>query len=114
LTELDTKQQALLIPIGNGDDTLLGISTLNNNTGVLNALALTEEVREQFHILVKEALDQLNSNLESQGLIAKVLSDTLDLVGPRHLVAILTSDLELYKDLQEVLYKLEQQSESAI
>jgi len=45
LTELDTKQQALLIPIGNGDDTLLGISTLNNNTGVLKALALTEEVR---------------------------------------------------------------------
>jgi hypothetical protein len=39
----------------------------------------------------------------SSGLLTKILFDTLDTLNPRHLTALLLSDLELYRDLHKVV-----------
>jgi hypothetical protein len=47
--ELDTKQQALLRPIGLGEDNLLGAASLPNNTWTIKTLAFADQLRKDLH-----------------------------------------------------------------
>jgi hypothetical protein len=83
---------------------LLGCQAINNNTGIVKTLALSEQLRVDLHNLVKESLRLMETTPESSsGLLTKVLFDTLDTLNPRHLTALLLSDLELYRDLHKVV-----------
>jgi len=92
------------MPVSQNEENLLGCSSLINNTGLVKTLALTEQLRGDLHALVKEALIQIESSPETlSGLVNKVLFDTLDSLNPRHLTALLLSDLDLYKDIHSVI-----------
>ena len=83
---------------------MLGCQAINNNTGIVKTLALSEQLRVDLHNLVKESLRLMESTPESSsGLLTKILFDTLDTLNPRHLTALLLSDLELYRDLHMVV-----------
>ena len=83
---------------------MLGCQAINNNTGIVKTLALSEQLRVDLHNLVKESLRLMESTPESSsGLLTKILFDTLDTLNPRHLTALLLSDLELYRDLHKVV-----------
>ena len=45
--------------------------------------------------------------MATEGLITRLLADTLDPMSPRILTALLISDLELYTDLQTLIDTLE-------
>jgi len=94
VVEKDWKQASILMPVTLGDENLLGCQSINNNTGIVKTLALTEQLRVDLHSLVKESLRLMESTPESSsGLLTKVLFDTLETINPRHLTALLISDL---------------------
>ncbi len=55
VVELDTKQQALLKPIGLGEDNLLTAQSLQNNTFVIKTLAFAEQLRQDLHEVIIES-----------------------------------------------------------
>jgi hypothetical protein len=94
----------MLFPIGKNDDNLLGCSSLVNNTGLVKTLAFSDQLSKDLHSLVKEALISLETSPNTlSGLVNKVLFDTLDSLNPRHLTALLLSDLDLYRDLHRIV-----------
>ena len=111
--ELDTKQKALLKPIGFGEENLLLASSLSNNSWTIKTLAFADQLRMDLHELILESSRQLSCPaLKTEGLVAKLFLDTVEAVHPRHLVSCLLSDLQFYRDVHTLLDQLETKRES--
>ena len=80
----------------------------------MKALALTEELTRDMKELVRESLRQLRGGRATEGLIARVLCDTIDPLNYRILTAVLISDLDLYTDLITLLDALQHPSPSTL
>jgi hypothetical protein len=113
--ELDTKQQALLKPIGFGEENLMLATSLANNSWILKTLAFSDQLRKDLHELVQESVRQLACpRLNSQGLVAKLVLDTIQGIKPRHLVCCLLQDLQLYRDLHDLLDLLDSATATSV